>query len=198
MILLIESSVSLIVFFAFITLIYHVTHRILILQFLSVPTEPHDGVDIELDAKRARIESYSGSAERNPPALAEAEAGALSQRKETRAKELEGQTARLEVQSKVDGAIADDDEDSRNGVEVENGESLSDIARRAALKSNRAAEIKQQEFSLLKLARNGMVYISIPSRSPGDLVAFFTKTIKDFHSRSRAAPRCFHDVSCSS
>jgi len=50
-------------------------------------------------------------------------------------------------------------------------------------------EIEQQEFHLVKLARNGMVYIPIPRCSPGDLVTFMSRVLNDFHTRSRAAPR---------
>ena len=105
---------------------------------------------------------------------------------------MEGHTSRSEVQGDVDGANTGDEDSTRNCVGVDNGESLPDNERGIALRSSLATEIKQQEFHLVKLARNGMVYISIPSRSPGDLVKFFAKIINDFHTRSRAAPRYFH------
>lgn len=169
--------------------IHCLTHSTLIEQFLSVSAEPHDGIDIEPDAKRARTGAYSGSAERKSPAVTEVEAELSSQEgKESRAEEVE-QTPWSEVQGNGDGSNTGGGDASRNGVGVSSAEGG------AALRSGPAAEFKQQDFHLVKLARNGMVYISIPSRSPEDLVTFFAKIIKDFHTRSRAAPRYFHHVS---
>lgn len=115
--------------------------------------------------------------------------------KESRAEEVEEQTPSTEGQGKEDGADTDDGDARRSDVGADNAESLSETERGAALRTSPAAETKQQEFHLVKLARNGMVYISIPSRSPGDFVTFFDKIIKEFHTRSRAAPRYFHGIS---
>ncbi|KAG0589137.1 hypothetical protein M758_2G248300 [Ceratodon purpureus] len=161
-------------------------------QFLSISTGPCDGVEIEPDAKRARTGAYVGSAEWKSPGGTKVEAEPPS--KEGKAEEVEGHTSRSEVQGDVDGANTGDEDSTRNCVGVDNGESLPDNERGIALRSSLATEIKQQEFHLVKLARNGMVYISIPSRSPGDLVKFFAKIINDFHTRSRAAPRWCHRI----
>jgi hypothetical protein len=45
------------------------------------------------------------------------------------------------------------------------------------------------EFFLVKLARKGMVYISISRRTSQDLVTFFTKILREIHSRARVTPQ---------
>lgn len=45
------------------------------------------------------------------------------------------------------------------------------------------------EFFLVKLARKGMVYISISRHTSQDLVTFFTKILREIHSRARVTPQ---------
>jgi len=129
---------------------------------------------MEPDAKRARTGAYTGSTRHKPPDITIGQEEPHAQ--EARAGQGEEQTSRVEVQG------TDDVDATGNGLEVNNaapgGDSL-------------VGEIKQQEFHLVKLARNGMVYISIPSRSPGDLVTFMARILNDFYTRSRGPPRYF-------
>lgn len=162
-------------------------------EFLDV-IKSHDGDGIEPDAKRARTGAYSGSIREKPPNVTKCqeEEPIAQEEKEARAGEGEEQTSKVEVQG-----TTDDDGVTRNGLEVDNAATGGDSVvgdQGSALNRSSAAETKQQEFHLVKLARNGMVYISISSRPPGDLVTFFAKILKDFHTRSRAAPRWCHRI----
>lgn len=129
---------------------------------------------MEPDAKRARTGAYSGST--RPDVTKGQEESIAQEEKEARTGQEEVRTPRVEVQG------TNDNNATRNELEADNVAIGGDSVVR---------EIKQQEFHLVKLARNGMVYISIPSRSPGDLVTFIARILKDFHTRSRAAPRYF-------
>lgn len=142
-------------------------------QFLDV-TKSRDGDGMEPDAKRARTGAYLGLTRQKPPAVSKGQEEPVAQ--ELRTGQGEEEIPGDEVQGK------DNDGATRNGLEVDNLAPGGDSA---------VGGIKQQEFHLVKLARNGMVYISIPSCSSGDLVTFMSRVLKDFHTRSRAAPRYF-------
>lgn len=122
--------------------------------------------------------------EENVAIASQEEKEAVASQEETGAAVGEGeeQSPSVEVQGTGDNNA------KRNGSEVIQGTDDND-AKRNGSEVDSIGESKQHDFQLVKLARNGMVYISIPSRSPGDLVKFVDSILKEFHTKSRAAPR---------
>lgn len=108
------------------------------------------------------------SEEEKVPIACQEEKEVVASEEETGAAVGEGK----ELSPSVEVQGTGDNDAKRNGSEVDS-----------------IGESKQHDFQLVKLARNGMVYISIPSRSPGNLVKFVDSILKEFHTKSRAAPR---------
>lgn len=160
-------------------------------QFLDF-TKPNGG------AKRARTESYSGSTQQNSLGLTKIEAQLRSpEERDTKVAEVERQSSSTGITGKLDGSNTDEGSPTameKNGFGMDHAETFTLSDRDTGLGCSSAPDMKG-EFRLVKLARNGMVYISIPCRSAEDLFTSFIKIINDFHSRTRAAPRSLHHVS---
>lgn len=84
-------------------------------------------------------------------------------------------------------------EDSVNGVDSPSSGTAGDTRTGDDVCSQADAgaglEHGSPEFFLVKLARKGMVYISISRRTSQDLVTFFTKILREIHSRARVTPQ---------
>lgn len=74
---------------------------------------------------------------------------------------------------KTQDPLAQKETESRDCIEIE-GQEL---------------QQSSQEFFLVKLARKGMVYISVSSRTSRDLVTFFERVLSDIHSGARPTPK---------
>ncbi|XP_024385950.1 uncharacterized protein [Physcomitrium patens] len=159
-------------------------------EFLDF-TKPNGG------AKRARTESYSGSTQQNSLGLTKIEAQLRSpEERDTKVAEVERQSSSTGITGKLDGSNTDEGSPTameKNGFGMDHAETFTLSDRDTGLGCSSAPDMKG-EFRLVKLARNGMVYISIPCRSAEDLFTSFIKIINDFHSRTRAAPRWCHRI----
>lgn len=109
---------------------------------------------------------------------------------------MERQSSSTGITGKLDGSNTDEGSPTameKNGFGMDHAETFTLSDRDTGLGCSSAPDMKG-EFRLVKLARNGMVYISIPCRSAEDLFTSFIKIINDFHSRTRAAPRWCHRI----